>query len=208
MQTNKEVIKMIVECNSCAALVDATILKDYSGVEEGSGLPYKYSFLKCPKCNSPFLVVQEDFGDGWDDPYRMYPSQNKINSSYPEPIIKAYSEAHACFKTKAYTAAAIMCRKTLEGICVEHKIKERNLATSLKKMKAQGIIENRLFEWADTLRISGNEATHDLDVTIAADDARDIMEFTNALLEYVFTFKDKYEQYKKRQDKKKKIKSA
>jgi len=101
-----------------------------------------------------------------------------------------------------------MCRKTLEGICVEHKIKERNLANSLKKMKDQGIIESRLFEWADTLRISGNEAAHDLDVTVASDDARDIMEFTNALLEYVFSFKDKYEQYKKRQEKKKKKKTT
>ena len=75
-------------------------------------------------------------------------------------------------------------------------------------MKDQGIIESRLFEWADTLRISGNEAAHDLDVTVASDDARDIMEFTKALLEYVFSFKDKYEQYKKRQEKKKKKKTT
>jgi hypothetical protein len=198
---------MIVECKSCNALVDAIILKDYSGYEE-DGPPYKYSFLKCPKCNSPFLVLQEDLGGGWDDPYRVYPTQDIINPFYPEPIKKAYSEAQACFKTKAYTAAAIMCRKTLEGICVEHKIKERNLANSLKKMKDQGIIESRLFEWADTLRISGNEAAHNLDVTVASDDARDIMEFTNALLEYVFSFKDKYEQYKKRQEKKMKKKTT
>jgi len=70
-------------------------------------------------------------------------------------------------------------------------------------MKKQGIIESRLFEWADTLRISGNEAVHDLAVTVPADDARDILEFTNALLEYMFTFKDKFEQYKKRQKEKK-----
>lgn len=101
-----------------------------------------------------------------------------------------------------------MCRKTLEGICIEHKIKEKNLKASLKKMKEQGIIESRLFEWADTLRISGNEAVHDLNITVAPDDARDIIEFTNALLEYVFTFKDKYEQYKKRQENKKKKKST
>jgi len=195
---------MIVECKSCEALVDAIILKDYSRCAE-NGPPYKYTFLRCPKCYSPFLVVQEDVGDGWDDPYRLYPTQDKINPFYPELIKKAYSEAQACFKTKAYTAAAIMCRKTLEGICVEHKIKERNLATSLRKMKDQEIIESRLFEWADTLRISGNEAAHDLNVTVAADDARDIMEFTNALLEYVFSFKDKYEQYKKRQENRKKM---
>ena len=107
---------MIVECKKCEALVDAIIIKDYSGYNPENGPPYKYCFLKCPKCNSPFLVVQEDFGDGWCDPYRIYPTQDEINPFYPEPIKKAYSEAQACFKTKAYTAAAIMCRKTLEGI--------------------------------------------------------------------------------------------
>lgn len=203
---------MIVECKKCEALVDATALKDYSGCHEDE-LPYRYSFLKCPKCDSPFLVVQElvysnpDGNEFWDDPYRLYPTQDKINFSYPEPIKKAYSEARACFKTKAYTATAIMCRKTLEGICAEHNISESNIETSLRKMKEQGIIENRLFEWADTLRISGNEAVHDLNITVSMDDARDILEFTNAILEYVFTFKDKYEQYKKRQENKKKKKS-
>jgi len=199
---------VIVECKKCEAFVDAILLKDYSGCDEENP-PYTYSFLKCPKCDSPFLVVQENFGgDCWDDPYRLYPTQDKINPFYPEPIKKAYSEAQACFKTKAYTAAAIMCRKTLEGICMEYKIKEKNLESSLKKMKEQGIIESRLFEWADTLRISGNEAVHDLNITVAPDDARDIIEFTSAILEYVFTFKDKYEQYKKRQENKKKKKST
>lgn len=199
---------MIVECKECEALVDAKVLKDYEGYDPEAGPPYKYSFLKCPNCESPFLVVQEAFENGWGDPYRVYPPQERINPFYPDPIKKAYSEANACFEAKAYTAAAIMCRKTLEGMCVEHKIKGRNLAASLEEMKNQGIIESRLFEWADMLRISGNEAVHDLTVAVPADDARDILEFTNALLEYVFTFKDKYEQYRKRQEEKKKKKST
>jgi hypothetical protein len=198
---------MILDCKYCEALVDAILLKDYSGCSE-EGLPYKYSFLKCPKCDSPFLVYQEDIGlDNWDDPYRLYPTQDVINPFYPEPIKNAYSEAQVCFKAKAYIASTIMCRKTLEGICKEHNIKEDNLNTSLKKMKEQGIIESRLFEWADTLRISGNEAVHDLNVKVTKDDAKDIIEFTNALLEYIFTFNDKYEQYRKRQENKMKKKS-
>jgi len=199
---------MIIHCERCEALVDAKMLKGYEGYAEEPGLPYKYSFLRCPKCDSPFLVVQEDFGEGWDSPYRLYPPQEKISSSYPDQIKQAYLEAKACFKAKAYTASAIMCRKVLEGICAEHKIKKNNLAASLKEMKNRGIIESRLFEWADMLRISGNEAVHDLSVTVPKDDARDIMEFTNALLEYLFTFKDKYEQYKMRRNPKKRKKST
>jgi len=92
-----------------------------------------------------------------------------------------------------------MCRKTLEGIADEHKITVHNLATALKEMKDKGIIENRLYEWADTLRISGNEAAHGVNSRISPQDAKDILEFTHALLEYVFTFQEKFEQFKKRQ---------
>jgi hypothetical protein len=92
-----------------------------------------------------------------------------------------------------------MCRKTLEGLCAEHNVTGKNLVQALRELKEQNIIEQRLYEWADALRISGNEAAHDVSVTVTAEDARDILEFTNALLEYVFTFRDKFEAFKERQ---------
>ena len=90
-------------------------------------------------------------------------------------------------------------QETLEGIAEENKITVRNLAAALKEMKEKGIIENRLYEWADTLRISGNEAAHGVNLQVSQQDAKDILEFTQALLEYVFTFQEKFEQFKKRQ---------
>jgi hypothetical protein len=130
------------------------------------------------------------------------PEDNRVNPRLPAPLKSAYSEAISCFKSKAYTATAIMCRKTLEGICVEHGAKGNNLVSNLKELKDNGVIENRLFEWADALRISGNEAAHDVTVTTSPEDARDILEFTNALLEYIFTFRDKFEEFEKRRSSK------
>lgn len=89
-----------------------------------------------------------------------------------------------------------MCRKTLEGICAEHGVKGNDLVKSLKDLKDKGIIENRLYEWADALPISGNEAAYDVNATISSEDAQDVLEFTNALLEYIFTFRDKFEELK------------
>jgi hypothetical protein len=183
---------MIVECKKCEALVNAESVCSYNSKEKFFGSTYK--FLKCPKCSRPILVEEDAFGSS-----RLYPPQDySLNPSLPEPLRAAYSEAFACFKAKAYTATALMCRKTLEGICAEHGAKGHNLVSSLKELKDKGIIENRLYEWADALRISGNEAAHDVAVRISAEDAKDILEFTNALLEYVFTFRDKFEEFKKR----------
>lgn len=192
---------MIVECISCESHVEGKTISSYS-YDTGQSPPGIYTFLRCPKCSDPILVVQERFGDELDDPFRIYPAQeDRISHSIPEPIRNAYGEAWRCYKSKAHTAAAIMCRKTLEAICAEHEAKGKTLVASLKDLKDKGVIENRLFEWADALRISGNEAAHDVNVTVSREDARDLMEFTKALLEYVFTFRDKFEEFKKRREK-------
>ena len=53
-------------------------------------------------------------------------------------------------------------RKTLEGICSAHGVKSGTLAAELQKLKEKGIIESRLFEWAEELRTMGNEAAQGL----------------------------------------------
>jgi hypothetical protein len=190
---------MLVECQECEAIVDGEVVASYESYEEASDVTGKYSFLKCPRCARPFIMVQVEDGAGWDAPSRIYPPvETGISLAIPSPISSAYYEARNCFRAKAYTATAIMCRKTLEGIAEEHKVTVRNLASALKEMRDKGIIESRLYEWADALRISGNEAAHGVNVSISQQDAKDILEFTNALLEYVFTFQDKFEQFKKR----------
>ena len=81
-------------------------------------------------------------------------------------------------------------------------MKERGLAAGLKKLKETGVIEPRLFEWAEALRTLGNEAAHGVRATISHQDAKDTLEFTEALTEYVFTYRDRFERFKSRRAKK------
>jgi hypothetical protein len=192
---------MVAECGECGAVVDSEVCGSYVDDQDESGTYGKYTLLKCTNCRSPILVLQTDASGDWDSPLRIYPS-DKIRTDYaiPNEIVTAYLEARTCFRAKAYTAAAIMCRKTLQGVIEAHDIKTRNLAQGLRELKEKGLIENRLYEWADALRMSGNEAAHDVNVTTSAQDARDILEFTNAILEYIFTFRVKFEGWKKRRE--------
>lgn len=138
-------------------------------------------------------------GDIWDTPYLIFPATDlRVNPNAPREIQAAFEEACACYRAQAYTASAIMCRKTLEGICSEHGVVERTLARSLQVMKEQGQIDERLFEWSDSLRVAGNEAAHGVGLSIAQHDAKDILEFTNAILDYLFSYRDRFEQFKAR----------
>ena len=198
---------MLLECRHCEARVDAKELFSY---EEGNSpeVPFdaKFTFAKCPVCNSPLLASQMDDPEGkqgWRKPFRLYPPMDsQFYPSVPKDIGRAFVEARTCFRARAHTAAVMMCRKTLEGICSAHGVKSSGtLAAQLKKLKDNGVIESRLLEWADALRTMGNEAAHGVESVISPEDARDTIEFTEALLEYIFTYRDKFEEFKKRRAK-------
>jgi hypothetical protein len=148
------------------------------------------------------LALVCDYGAGFDEdsPSRVYPpaERRELGLAVPENIQNAFKEAVLCFKAKAYTASAIMCRKTLEGLCDAHGAKKGTLAKRLEKLQEEGIIESRLFEWAEALRNLGNEAAHEVDLQTSRQDCEDILEFTEALAQYVFTYRDKFEKFKQR----------
>lgn len=168
------------------------------GINDEITINARAALVACPRCNHPMLAYTDDSMEQFDF-LRLYPPMDRnLHSSVPNSIQEAFTEARTCFRAKAFTAAAIMCRKTLEGICTAHGVKSGTLAAELQKLKEKGIIESRLFEWAEELRTIGNEAAHDVAFSASREDARDTLEFTEALIEYVFTYRDKFEEFKKR----------
>ncbi len=193
---------MLTECRHCQAAVDAAVLASYETFDEEAGVQLKFTFAKCPQCDGPLLLVQEQWGDTWDKPSRIFPvREDQVGWSVPKGIRNAFAEAARCLNVKAYTAAAIMCRKTLEGVCEEHKVAGRTLQERIQALKDTGVIEGRLYQWADELRLVGNEAAHDVSVEVSAQDANDTVDFTRAVLEYVYTFRDQFERFKQRRQK-------
>lgn len=171
------------------------------------------SFATCPKCSRPLLIGDEFFGvdyrdsslpddtgdEIWSGPFRLWPAPDReLHYSVPQSLRDAFSESQTCFRAKAYTAAAIMCRKTLEGVTKHQGLEARDLSKALKKMKEASIIDERLYAWADQLRAIGNDAAHGVDVSISREDAQDALDFTEALVDYLFVFQKRFEAFKAR----------
>jgi hypothetical protein len=196
---------MLMHCDACGAVVNAEAdgsFTRWTGPESGDP-EERYLFAHCPRCRGPFLARQEREAGGvgfeddneWSDPKQLYPASETISHTYPPGIRAAFGEALACFRAKSYTATAIMCRKAMEGLAAAHGVTERNLAAALRQLASQNVIEGRLVDWADALRLSGNEAAHDVSITVSAEDAKDILDFTKALLEYVYTFRVRFQEF-------------
>jgi hypothetical protein len=193
---------MILDCDQCQARVDGKVLTYYDVFDEEEMIPYRYSFVRCPSCDLPMVALQDSFQTDqnklplWETPTRLHPATERpLSRKLPDSVRQAYEEARKCFRAKAFTGAAILCRKCLEAISHEHGVKKSNLASGLEELKNQGVIENRLFEWAQALRIAGNAAAHDVGSSVTAQDAQDLVEFTDALIQYVFTFRDRFDEF-------------
>lgn len=196
---------MLADCPECTATVDAEVQCDYGTYHGEAPFPIRYSLANCPSCGMPLLLSQEVYDpDHQSDPHRLYPPQQyQPGREVPDAIRNTFSEALTAYRAGAHTASAIMCRKTLEGVCESEGVQEATLYASLEAMRDEGIIEERLYRWADELRLAGNEAAHDVEFTVSQEDATDVVEFTHAILEYVYTFRKKFEDFRqrRRQDK-------
>ncbi len=86
-------------------------------------------------------------------------------------------------------AAGAMFRKTLEAslnhLMPEH-LKDKSIYQQIQRAVEQNYISDELGEWADIIRIDGNEATHSAE-PFDVDQAEILKQFTEIFLSQIFT---------------------
>ena len=162
--------------------------------------PTEWTLIQCTNCWSPSLQLRQDYGRGFDEdePVVVYPAPHRISPSIPQPLRREWEEARACFEAKAYTACVVMVRRTLEGTCDEQGVRGRTLAASLKELQKKGLIEGMLAEWADALRVIGNQGAHFTGKSVSRDDAEDSLAFAEALLDHLYVLRKRFDEFRNR----------
>lgn len=195
---------MLVHCPNCNVSVECVEFGFYE--REGDPFPDKFTLLKCARCHDPLLVTQNYYPDPGDEGYGranvLYPIKDfHINPAIPEPLRKALFEAILCLRAGAYTSAVVMCRRTIEGFAKQNGIDKFNLEPAIRELFNKGIINSQIHEWAEELRLSGNEAAHNINVEFTATDARDILDFTIAIMDFTYSYRIKFDEFKSRKAK-------
>ncbi|MBI1826680.1 MAG: DUF4145 domain-containing protein [Planctomycetes bacterium] len=163
-----------------------------------------YSVAICRRCKGPFLIREARYGipgefETVTDEVVLYPVPTGHNlEGLPDSIQRSIAQARRSYSASSYDACALMCRRALEALCKNLLAKGKDLASRLADLNTNGRIDARMLDWAHGVRLVGNEAAHDVEAEVTAADARDILEFTEALLTYVFTLDAKFRSFEAR----------
>jgi hypothetical protein len=163
-----------------------------------------YALAECPGCEHPFLTrhnwcwVGGDVNFAMDDLRVLYPSSGEFDESVPQVIAESFAGTVKTAQAGVPMATAMMCRRTLECICIHFGATSFNLGDKMRELKTK--IDPKLHEWADqVLRELGNDAAH-IKGDIDAEDAQDAVEFTRALIHYLFVLEESYRDFKTRRE--------
>ncbi len=124
------------------------------------------------------------------------------HQSLPKPVAEDWVEAHKCMGITAYKAAAAMARRATQGVCIDQNAKPGKLANQIKELVQTGHLHPQLGDWADQVRLFGNDGAHPGDDgldTVTQQDAEDALAFLDQLLEWTYVQPWKLQQSRARQ---------
>lgn len=163
-----------------------------------------YYVCLCRRCSQPFLIRQSLYGipaefETVTDEAILYPIQKRLPiQGVPNTIKSAYDQAARSFSASLFEPSVLMCRKCLDAICRSFGATGHDLNSKLQNLFNGDHIDSRLLNWAHEIRLIGNEAAHDHDAKVTKRDARDVLDFTEAILIYIFSLTSRFEAFRAR----------
>lgn len=204
-------------CPQCNILVSARVIADASAsfrsdainpvdMEDAQYTSDHYSIALCGRCSQPFFVRETLFGvpgefETVTEEKLLYPSDSRLPLEHvPASVSRAYEQATRSFSSALYEPCTLMCRKTLDAAATSLEASGGSLNAKLAALHDAGHIDKRLLDWAHAVRLVGNEAAHDPDVEVSKEDARDVLDFTEAILIYLFALNRRFERLRARRE--------
>lgn len=187
---------IVIDCPHCAVRVKAE-----AKTWVGNGEEEAYFLVECPSCHNALfgssVAIQNEFNNwGWDTAERLWPTPSvaEVGPAIPDAARRDIKDAQKCLSHGIYSAAAVLCGRALERL-IKEKAGANMIAKGLAELKAKGVIDERLFSWAEALRKERNIGAHASDEDTTKENAQDIIDFTIAIFDYVYTLSEKYEKY-------------
>ena len=186
-QSLKGTHALMAICRSCSGGVIAEVHPNAQVARNNGFLNYSKSYqrdmlLDCrPYYSSEFGRVQ-----------CTYPVAASFQApdATPDRVGKFFVEAKENYSRGNYETCGALCRKVIDlatkQMAIAEDISAWKLQKRMEQLKAKGAITQEMFDWADIVRLDGNEQTHSED-EFDSHSAKAVMDFTETFLLYAFT---------------------
>lgn len=164
-----------------------------------------FDTLECGSCKGYVMVLwsASKHGSQGLHSYRVLPWPLKFEKSpdeWPEAIGRFWLQAKRNISDENWDAAAVMARSALQLALREQNATGKNLKQEIDDLAAKGILPPIMKEWSDHVRELGNDSAHPnpQQGLINPQDATDIVNFLDFLLEYLYSLPYRIQQYRGR----------
>lgn len=199
---------LIEECRHCGNKTKLDIVGHYKEeYREVFDCNIDWLILRCCACEQiSFAKVYagedtefytQDGEIDWEEQYStLYPIMTYENKNVPKPVHSAFSVA-----LKAQHVDDALClislRRTLEIVCKDKQAKGNNLVAMIQDLTDKSIFPTIINEASDILRILGNEAAHGDNIEYDWSIVKEMVNFTQIIIEYVYVIPFRIENIKK-----------
>ena len=160
-----------------------------------------FDTLKCGSCANFSMIFWSaaESGDLYD--YVQVPWPRKLDKHpehWPATVGRFWLQAHRSLGEENWDAAAVMARSALQSALRDAGAKGANLKAEIEDLGTKGILPPIIRDWSHNLRLLGNDSAHPGAEQPATEpkDARDIVQFLDFLLEYLYDLPEKIKKYR------------
>jgi len=170
---------------------------------------YRVSVSTCPNCGgaiAAWQAIEEDHFANllWGPATRVWPRpEHNLSDRIPTNVRATLEQARSTFQVEAYDACAVMCRRAIEELAQRFNAGGRDLNEKLEELNNAYVIDEQMLEWGHELRLEGNRGAHASDERVSREDARDMLEFTETICNFVFVLSQQFRDFKQRKESRK-----
>lgn len=161
----------------------------------------KLEVLVCTSCEEVIFIQHSGFtfeeyadsfdkdgNENWVQPYKsqiLFPIQKRNFNHLPDNVAKSYKIAMRLLRIEPI-AFAVFAGRTLEFVCKDKGAEGKDLQAKINDLAKKEVIPEILREMAHNLRFFRNFGAHASEIDISAEDAEQLKELCETLLEYVY----------------------
>lgn len=197
-----------IECPFCEEKGNFSTEHHAAKKKPNSSKVLNFDTLKCGNCAGYVMVLWSvnEYGGSQDlHAYKVLPYPLKLTGSpehWPIGIQRNWLQAHKSMASENWDAAAVMARTAMQAALRHQSATGRNLLEEINSLGTAGVLPPLMIDWSHEVRLLGNTATHPdpNDPGITSEDAQDIVEFLDYLLEYLYDLPKRIQTYRDRRN--------